>query len=347
MEHAMDQAAGTVAWDGEAGGLQRVPASELSITRRRCGRGFMYFDGAGRRLRDPEQLDRIRRLAIPPAYEEVCIADREDAHIQAVGRDQAGRLQYRYHGDWEQVREEQKAAQLVALCCALPRLRRRLRADLSLPEMPAAKAMAGVVMLIDKTHIRIGGEGYVHSGRSRGAATLLKRCITCSEDGRIDLRFRGKGGKSLEFSVRAPLLARTVPEWKAIPGSRLFQYRDEDGTVRRVTAAAANAYLKDILGAGVTAKTFRSLAASAAAVEMLGGMTPADKPTARRRQIAGVMAEIAEMLGNTPAIVRKSYVHGKVLDAFEDGSLPALWEAAGSAREMLRREVALAGLFRC
>ncbi|MBI1180198.1 MAG: DNA topoisomerase IB [Alphaproteobacteria bacterium] len=330
---------------GAGEGLEKTSAADLPILRRRCGRGFTYFDGKGRRICDPAQLDRIRKLAIPPAYEEVHIADSERAHLQAVGRDQAGRLQYRYHGDWETVREEQKAEQLVALCAALPRLRRRVRADLALPGVPARKALAGVAMLIDRTHIRIGCEDYVHSGRSRGAATLLKRSIRCREGGRIDVRFRGKGGKMLEFSAKAPLLCRAVPGWLELPGTRLFQYRGDDGRVHRATAAAANAYLRRITDAPVSAKTFRSLAASALALERLAGVEPGPKPTARRRQVKAVMADIAAMLGNTPAVVRKSYVHGRVLEAFEAGLLPDLFDRTRPVRLLARREAALARLF--
>ena len=324
--------------------LKMVSSDTLPIVRRRAGRGFMYFDGAGCRVNDPGVLDRIRRLAIPPAYEEVRIAGRANDHLQAIGRDQAGRIQYRYHADWELVREEQKADQLAAICAALPRIRRRIRADLALPGLSARKALAGIVMLIDRTHIRIGGENYVHSGRSRGASTLLKRNVQRRDDW-LDLSFRGKGGKALAFSARIPPLARAIPQWLELPGTRLFQYRDDDGRVCRVNAADANAYLQDIAEAPITAKTFRTLAASAMAAEQLGIAEPAATPTARRRQIKSVMTGISERLGNTPTIVRKSYVHGRVLDAFESGDLPGIYADSKPARFMTRREIALARLF--
>lgn len=324
--------------------LKLVSSDALPIVRRRIGKGFGYFDAGGRRISDPAILDRIRMLAIPPAYEDVRIAARANDHLQAVGRDQAGRVQYRYHADWELVREEQKADQLAAICGVLPRIRRRVHADLTRPGLPCEKALAGIVMLIDRTHIRIGCENYVHSGRSRGASTLLKRNVTFSDDV-LDLVFRGKGGKRFEITVRVPSLARAVPELLELPGTRLFQYRDADGAVCRVSAAATNAYLQNIAGASITAKTFRTMAASAMATERLALVEPAATPTGRRRQIKAVMADIAEMLGNTPAIVRKSYVHGRVLDAFERGELASIYAKAKPARFMSRREAALARLF--
>ncbi len=324
--------------------LRTVSSDALPIMRRRMGKGFAYFDGRGARIVDPATLDRIRALAIPPAYEDVRIAARPNDHLQAVGRDQAGRVQYRYHADWEHVREEQKADQLSAICEALPRIRRRIRRDLARPGLPCEKALAGIVMLIDRTHIRIGCENYVHSGRSRGASTLLKRNVTRRDDW-LDLVFRGKGGKRFEISVRAPCLARAVPEWLELPGTRLFQYVDESGAVCRVSAADANAYLQTIADAPVTAKTFRTMAASAMAAERLGLTEPAPGAAGRRRQVKAVMTDIAAMLGNTPAIVRKSYVHGRVLAAFEEGALAEVYAKARPARHMSRREAALARLF--
>ncbi len=325
--------------------LKHVSSDALPILRRRIGKGFGYFDAGGCRITDPSILDRIRMLAIPPAYEDVRIAARPHDHLQAVGRDQAGRVQYRYHSEWEYVREKQKADQIAAICSVLPRIRRRILADLALPGLSREKALAGVVMLIDRTHIRIGCENYVHSGRSRGASTLLKRNVQHRDNDWLDIAFRGKGGKKFDFSVRIPSLARAIPEWMELPGTRLFQYRDEGGAACRISAAEANAYLQEIAGAPITAKTFRTMAASAMAAERLGLTEPAESPTGRRRQIKGVMTDIAQMLGNTPAIVRKSYVHGRVIDAFERGDLPAVYAKAKSARFLSRREAALARLF--
>jgi DNA topoisomerase-1 len=306
--------------DEAAGGLRQVERKALDIRRQRRGRGFAYVDGKGATVTDPATLGRIRALAIPPAYGGVRIARHANAHLQAVGRDDAGRLQYRYHPDWDHIRESRKEERLAAMCAALPAVRRRIARDLRKPGLPRDRVLAAVVTLIDRTHIRIGCEDYVHSGRSRGAATLTKRNLRCEGD-RIHLSFSGKGGREIRCALRSAPVARVVRALGRLPGSRLFQYRGEDGRRRRVTAADANRYLQDIAGAPVTAKDFRTLAATAAAAEMLMTETPAASRTGRRRQVAAVVKRVADMLGNTPAVARKSYVHRRLIDAFESGRL--------------------------
>jgi DNA topoisomerase I len=300
--------------------LQQISSDDLTIRRRRRGRGFEYLDGQGRRLTDAATLQRIRSLAIPPAYRQVRIASRAGAHLQAVGRDDAGRLQYRYHPQWEEVRARRKDGQTAALCAALPRIRQRLARDLRAPGLPRRKVLAAVVTLIDRTHIRIGCEDYVHSGRSRGAATLTKQNVKREGD-LICLTFRGKGRQEVECSVKSAPLGRVIGQLARVPGRRLFQYRDEEGRRRKVTASDVNAYLRDISGEALTAKNFRTLAASAAAAEILAGTEPAEKPRARHRQVAEVVATVADMLGNTPTIARKSYILPEVIAAFADGRM--------------------------
>lgn len=300
--------------------LRQVERKALNIRRRRRGRGFAYVDGKGEPVTDAATLGRIRSLAIPPAYRNVRIARQPNAHLQAVGRDDAGRLQYRYHPDWDHIRESRKEEQLAVMCAALPTVRRRIARDLRKPGLPRERVLAAVVTMIDKTHIRIGCEDYVHSGRSRGAATLTKRNVRCEGD-RIHLSFSGKGGREIRCALRSERVARVVRALGRLPGSRLFQYRGEDGRRRRVTAADANRYLQDIAGAPVTAKDFRTLAATAAAAEMLMTETPSASRTGRRRQVAAVVKRVADMLGNTPAVARKSYVHRRLVDAFESGRL--------------------------
>jgi DNA topoisomerase-1 len=303
-------------------GLRQVDPSALTIRRRRCGRGFVYLRKNGKRLTNEAALTRIRSLAIPPAYRHVRIAAQPNAHLQAVGRDDAGRIQYRYHPQWETVREKQKVERLATLCGALPRIRRRIAYDLKSKGLARSRVLAGVVTLIDRTHIRIGCEDYVHSGRSRGAATLLKRNVCCEKES-LHLTFNSKGGREIRCSIRSCAIVTLVKALARLPGRRLFQYRDEDGSVRRVTAADVNAYLQEISGASITAKDFRTLAATAAAAERLAAIEPADTASGRRKQISATVKEIAEMLGNTPAVARKSYVHHRVIEAFGKRTLVA------------------------
>jgi DNA topoisomerase-1 len=324
--------------------LTRGHPTQLVVRRRRCGAGFIYLNEGGRRIRDHSTLERIRALAIPPNYRDVRIAANPRAHLQAIGCDDAGRMQYRYHPNWEAVRERQKIDRLSLISHAIGRIRRRLARDLRGPAGAKEKTLAALVMLLDRSCIRIGGESYVRSGRSRGAATLLKRNVAVA-DGEIRLRFFGKGGKEFDCSVRAPALAAVIQELLRLPGRRLFQYRDAGGRIRAVTAADANAYLNDIAGAPVTAKDFRTLAANAAAATRLAALTPAEKPAARRRQLAAVIREVSELLGNTPAVARKSYVHRELVNAFEDRHLPKVHARATPRDGRRRGEDLVAALF--
>ena len=323
--------------------LRLTSPDALTIRRRRCGRGFVYIDEGGRRIDDQRTLQRIRSLAIPPAYADVRIAADPDAHIQAIGQDEAGRTQYRYHPGWEEVREERKVERLAELCAVLPRIRRRAARDLQRPAPSRRKALAAVVTLIDKTHIRIGCEDYVHSGRSRGAATLLKRNVSREGD-RLFITFRGKGGQLFRCEVAAPALIEAYEQLRELPGPRLFQYRNGAGKLRAVTAGEANSYLQEVSGASVSAKDFRTLAATAAAAERLLRIEPAESKAALRRQIATVMREISEMLGNTPAVARKSYVHRRLIDAFHNRELARLFRKE-PRRQLSRGEAAVAALF--
>jgi DNA topoisomerase I len=324
-------------------GLRHTQPDELSLSRRRCGRGFVYHDAAGRRVSDLRVIERIRGLAVPPDYRNVRIAADPSAHLQAIGEDAAGRLQYRYHPDWETVREIGKVQRLALMARAIPRIRRRVAQDLRGDVGSREQALAAVVALIDHTHIRIGGEDYVHSGRSRGACTLLKRHVRCQGD-TITLAFPGKGGREVACSIESAELSAAVCGLAALPGRRLFQYRNSDGRLRRITAGDVNLYLREVAGAPVTAKDFRTLAATATAGLKLARIPPAETQTARRRQIAAVMKEVAELLGNTPAVARRSYVHKELVEAFLEGRLLRLYAGArGGGRR--KGEALIAAIF--
>ncbi len=327
-----------------AAGLRLASPEALSLRRRRRGRGFSYLDGDGQPVTDRQTLERVRGLAIPPAYREVRIAPHPDEHIQAVGRDEAGRLQYLYHPRWEEVREAQKVEHLAALCASLPAIRRRVARVLRRPGPNRDKALAAVVALIDRTHIRIGCSDYVHIGRSRGAATLLKRHVRCDGD-LVHLDFRGKRRQPVACALRAPALARALEELRQLPGSRMFQYRDKAGRRHPVDAADVNRWLREVSGVPVTAKDFRTLAATAAAGERLAAMEPDPRVTCRRRQVRQVMIGVADLLGNTPAVARKSYVHSRLVEAFEKGELGGLRSRTRAVRGLDRGEALVAALF--
>jgi DNA topoisomerase I len=317
-------------------GLRHVSAATLSIQRRRCGRGWTYFGPGTRRIKDNATLQRLARLAVPPAYREVLYAEDPTAHLQAVGRDSEGRLQYRYHPDWEKVREIRKARRLARLADALPRINRSLGRHLASTEPTRDFAFAAVIDLVARTAIRPGSESYARLRGTRGAATLLKSNVAiCGET--ITLTFRGKGGKRILKEFTAPRLAKVIAALKQLPGRRLFQYRGENGDLRHVTAQEVNAFLRDIAGRRISLKDFRTLLASASVFEMLSRAEPAASEAKRRKQVLEAVRIAAEDLANTPTICRKSYVHQTVVAAFEEGLLQRFSDALKGCRSTTRR----------
>jgi DNA topoisomerase I len=328
------------------GRLKRIGVNDLDIERRRAGRGFAYYDSTDRQIKDAKTLDRIRQLAIPPAYAEVRIASDERAHLQAIGRDVAGRLQYRYHADWTNVREKRKVARIAALVDALPKIRAAVRRDLASKELSCAKAAACAVAMIDESCLRVGCEDYAREDGGRGAATLLKQHAAIGRD-QVKLQFKGKGGKAIDRVVKDSALAAALRRLATIPGQRLLKYLDQDGRPHPLTAADVNAYLQRVSGASVSAKDFRMTNASALAAEELAALSPpAPSESGQRRQLSEVMRLVAEQLCNTPAIARKSYVHEIVEKSFRRGVLTTNLKRARPAPFRKRAEALLGELAR-
>src|SRR5882672_3535524 len=223
--------------------LRHCRPDELKISRRRAGEGWIYRDADGSEITDAAMLKRFASLAVPPAYEDVLYAEDERAHLQAVGRDAAGRLQYRYHPDWTKVRESRKARQLQRLVEALPRIRRIVGKHLGAAEPTRAFALSAVIELVSSTAIRPGSESYAKANGTRGAATLLKSNIDV-DGATITLKFRAKGGKDVEKEFRCPRVASAIGVLRQLPGRRMFQYRDESGAVRIVTTTDVNEFLR-------------------------------------------------------------------------------------------------------
>jgi len=320
--------------------LRRVSSEELTIRRVRHGRFFGYRDADGAKITDEETLERIRSLAIPPAYQDVRIAADPRAHLQAIGHDEAGRIQHRYHPDWEKVRERRKLKRLARLIEALPKLRARIAADLKARSLSQEKALASAAAIIDRGHLRVGNEAYAKANGSHGASTLLKRHATLGT-ARVELHFRGKSAKDIACALDDPPLARALRRIATLPGRRLLQYRREDGAVAPVHAAEINAYLKRACGLPVSSKDLRMLAANAAAAELLLAGEDMASETGRKRQLADIMRAIAERLVNTPAVVRKSYVHAIVIDAYASGRLQRSYAKARAKPGCSRIERAL------
>jgi DNA topoisomerase-1 len=322
-------------------GLHYVSSDVLAIRRRRCGKGWSYLARDGRAIRDQAMIKRLASLAVPPAYQDVLYAEDPAAHLQAIGRDAAGRLQYRYHSEWEKVRETRKARRLARLADVLPRIRRSVGQYLGSEEPTRELALAGVIELVACSAIRSGSESYAKLHGTRGAATMLKSNVTL-EGELIRLTFRAKGGKSVVKHISCARLTKAIEQLRKLPGRRLFLYRAEDGSVRHVTARDVNQFLREIAGVNISLKDFRTLMASASVLEALARAIPAKSDRQRKKQVLEAVRAAAEDLHNTPAICRRSYVHDTVVTAFEDGVLERFSETLAACRSPIRRAQVLA-----
>jgi DNA topoisomerase-1 len=282
--------------------------------------GADYLDPKGRPVRDPETLERIRRLAIPPAWNDVWISPSPRGHIQAVGRDARGRKQYRYHADWRVERDAHKYHRMAAFGRALPRLRERIAGDLAKPGLPREKVLAAAVRLLEITLIRVGNDEYARANKSFGLTTLRKRHMTLSTAGAV-FEFRGKSGKDHRTGFRDRRLARVLRRCQHLPGQRLFQYVDETGERRHVESDDVNAYLREAMGEDFSAKDFRTWAATLSAARALCLESAEDGHTPTKRTVATCVKAVAGLLGNTPTVCRASYIHPCVFEAYEDGRL--------------------------
>lgn len=317
----------------EEAGLRYVTDAQPGIRRRRAGKGWSYIGPDGRRITDRRKREWINRLAIPPAWTDVWICPSQRGHIQATGRDGRGRKQYRYHPRWREVRDDAKYDRMIAFGEALPRIRQRVQQDLELPGLPRERVLAAVVRLLEKTRARVGNEEYARENRSFGLTTLRNRHADVGGS-RIRFRFRGKGGKVSDVQLSDRKLARIVGRCQDLPGQALFTYLDDDGEPRVVDSADVNDYLREISGDDFTAKDFRTWAGTVLAAWALRELTAFDSDAQAKKNVVRAIETVAERLGNTPAVSRKSYVHPSVIDAYLEG------DVAREAREAADKELA-------
>ena len=313
------------------------------ITRRRRGRTFAYYRPDGRRLTSAAEVDRIRKLAIPPAWRDVWIAPDPRGHLQATGRDARGRKQYRYHPRWRLTRDETKYSRMTDFGRALPRIRRRTEADLRRAGLPREKVLAAVVRLLEKTCIRVGNDEYARSNRSFGLTTMRDGHVRIAGS-TVKFLFRGKSGVEHALELDDRRLARIVRQCRDLPGQELFQYRSETGAVVDVGSADVNAYLKDVTGCDFTSKDFRTWAGTVLAAALLRDAGAAESVTRAKKTIAGAVEEVARQLGNTKAVCRKCYIHPAVFDAYLDGGFGKASSATRAIGSLTRAESAVLDL---
>ncbi len=300
--------------------LRYVSDKRPGISRVRTPKGFRYIAPDGARITDEETIARIQKLAIPPAYESVWICPDPNGHLQAVGRDARGRKQYRYHPRWREVRDEAKYTKMLIFGRVLPKIRERVNEDLALRGLPREKVLAAIVRLLETTLMRVGNEEYVKANKSFGLTTLRNRHAKVS-GGVVHLDFRGKHGAEHHIDLADKRLARIVRKLQDLPGQDLFCFLDDEGVVHSVDSDAVNAYLREASGEEITAKDFRTWAATNLAALALRELETFDSNTKAKKNVVQAVEAVSKMLGNTPAICRKCYIHPAIFDGYLDGSL--------------------------
>ncbi|MBM1174448.1 DNA topoisomerase IB [Microvirga arabica] len=304
----------------ETAGLLYVSDEEPGIRRKKSGKGFTYLKPDGSKVADKATLDRIKSLAIPPAYADVWICAKANGHIQATGRDAKGRKQYRYHPAFREVRESTKYEHMLEFAQGLPAIRKTIDEHMSLRGLPREKVLATVVHLLENTLIRVGNADYVKQNKSYGLTTLRDPHVKV-DGGELRFQFKGKSGKTWKLQVKDRRIARIVKACQDLPGQDLFQYLDENGERQSVTSADVNAYLKEITGRDITAKDFRTWAGTVLAALALKEFEEFDSEAKAKKNIRAAIEKVSGRLGNTPSICRKCYVHPEVFSSYMDGEL--------------------------
>ncbi|KAA6458221.1 DNA topoisomerase IB [Acidobacteria bacterium AB60] len=323
-------------------GLRYVSDAKPGIARKRRGKGFRYFGADGKQITDEATLKRIRSLVIPPAWRSVWICPLANGHLQATGRDARGRKQSRYHPRWRAVRDETKYERMKLFGATLPMIRERVEQDLALPGLPRDKVLAAIVRLLETTFIRVGNEEYARENHSYGLTTLHNRHVDV-EGSKVHFKFRGKSGKVHEIDLSDRRLARIIKRCQDLPGYELFEYLDDEGNPRSVDASDVNEYLRTITNEGFTAKDFRTWAGTVLACALLRELNVCDSQSQSKKNVVRAIASVAEMLGNTPSVCRKCYVHPAVIESYMGGTMMKVFEdqvkkEAARSKHALRQE---------
>jgi DNA topoisomerase-1 len=300
-------------------GLHYINEKQPGWTRRRCGKGFSYQDEKGCTIRDDKKLERIKSIAIPPAWEKVWISPDPQGYIQATGRDQRNRKQYRYHCDWNLAREQFKYHRMINFGEALPKIHWQVKEDLKLPDLPRRKVLALIVSLLSRTCIRVGNEQYRKENNSYGLTTLRNRHVGIEGD-TMEFHFRGKHGKEHRIALHDRRLAKVIHCCHELPGQELFQFVDHEGQRHTVDSGDVNHYLQEITGEDFTSKDFRTWAGTLEAALALQIVGPFYNKADMHKKILEATRAAARQLGNRPATARKHYVHPAIFEAYVAGN---------------------------
>ncbi|ABE64669.1 putative DNA topoisomerase I [Nitrobacter hamburgensis X14] len=304
----------------EFAGLRYVSDARPGIKRKKAGTGFTYLRADGSKLTEPDVLNRIKSLAIPPAWSDVWICPFNDGHIQATGRDAKGRKQYRYHPRFREVRESTKYEHVVAFADALPGIREKVKEHMAQRGLPREKVLATIVHLLETTLIRVGNDEYAEQNKSYGLTTLMNRHVAINGN-EVRFRFTGKSGKQWSLRVKDRRIAKIIKACQELPGQELLQYVDEAGAFQDVSSTDVNAYLREITGKDITAKDFRTWAGTVLAAMALNELESFDSAAQAKRNLRAAIEKVSAKLGNAPTICRKCYVHPEVMNSYMDGNL--------------------------
>ena len=299
--------------------LVYVCDKQPGITRLKKGESFQYFIGK-KRVKDEEILERIKKLVIPPAWENVWICHLENGHLQVTGIDVKKRKQYKYHSSWNALRNQTKFYRLHEFGKAIPAIRQQLQKDLSLPGLPVEKVLATAVSLMEQTSIRIGNSAYEKLYGSFGLTTLKDQHVKISGDN-MQFLFKGKKGVSHNISIKNKRLAKIVKNCRDIPGKELFQYYDDNGEHKSIDSGMVNNYLKTITGQDFTAKDFRTWAGTVQAISAFNGIGLSETKTEIKKNVVAVLDQVAAHLGNTRTVCKKYYVHPAIINLYENDTL--------------------------
>lgn len=289
------------------------------FTRKTRGKKFQYFDLAGKLIKDKKENDRINKLAIPPAYKKVWICPYPNGHLQATGYDARGRKQYRYHPLWTEIAQQEKFTHLLDFAKSLPKIRKRVQKDLSLPGMDRQKVLASVVWLLENTLTRIGNEEYKRENKSYGLTTLKNKRVDIVNREKIVFQFKGKSGVYHKLGIKNKKIANIIRRLKDLPGQDLFEYFDDKKQIRSISSLDVNGYLKRITGTEVSAKDFRTWGGTILAATVLDENGINDDEKASKKSVVGTIRKVAEHLRNKPATCRKYYIHPSIFDAYTGG----------------------------
>ena len=315
--------------------LTYVSDAEPGIRRRKAGKGFAFVGANGKPVTDRETLARILSLVIPPAWTDVWICADPDGHIQATGRDQRGRKQYRYHPRWSQSRDEVKYSSLADFARALPKVRERIDADLRLRELPRERVVASIVWLLDNTMIRVGNSVYARDNKSFGLTTLRTRHVEV-DGSRLRFAFKGKSGKEWKLKLVDRRMAKIMRSIQELPGQNLFQYINGGGERRDVTSQDVNDYIREAAGGDFSSKHFRTWGGTVRALALFSEIEPPDAKTAVARAMNIVIDEVARHLGNTRTVCRQCYIHPEVMESWSKGRLTEELADARRSRRKLK-----------